>query len=199
MAGLVPALQAARSNTHDVLKDDTRGSSSFRVGRVMRRLIGVEIALSFVLLVLAGLFVRSAATFQATDFPFRPESVYSALVRLPETGMADVPARVRRAEQLRETLSALPQVAGAALTTAVPGVGSSQVVPVEIEGARDAAGASRARSIVVSPGFFALFRARLVAGRDFDTRDHEEAVRVAIVNESFARRYVPNVGLDRRV
>jgi len=199
MAGLVPALQAARSNTHDVLKDDTRGSSSFRVGRVMRRLIGVEIALSFVLLVLAGLFVRSAATFQATDFPFRPESVYSALVRLPETGMADVPARVRRAEQLRETLTALPQVAGAALTTAVPGVGSSQVVPVEIEGARDAAGASRARSIVVSPGFFALFRARLVAGRDFDTRDHEEAVRVAIVNESFARRYVPNVGLDRRV
>jgi len=199
MAGLVPALQAARSNTHDVLKDDTRGSSSFRVGRVMRRLIGVEIALSFVLLVLAGLFVRSAATFQATDFPFRPESVYSALVRLPETGMADVPARVRRAEQLRETLTALPQVAGAALTTAVPGVGSSQVVPVEIEGARDAAGASRARSIVVSPGFFALFRARLVAGRDFDTRDHEEAVRVAIVNESFARRYMPNVGLDRRV
>jgi len=199
MAGLMPALQAARSNTHDVLKDDARGSSSFRVGRVMRRLIGVEIALSFVLLVLAGLFIRSATNFKATDFAFQPEGVYSALVRLPEASTNDVRARSRGPEQIREALTTLPQVAGAALTTAVPGVGSSQVAPVEIEGALDAATASRARSIIVSPGFFDLFRARLVAGRDFDARDQAEAVRVAIVNESFANRYLPNGALDHRV
>jgi hypothetical protein len=110
-----------------------------------------------------------------------------------------VRAQARRSEQIREALTALPQVAGAALTTAVPGVGSSRVGPVEIEAARDAAAASRARSIIVSPGFFELFRARLVAGRDFDARDHPEAVPVAIVNESFARKYMPNGAVDHRV
>ncbi len=199
MAGLMPALQAGRSNTHDVLKDDARGSSSFRLGRVMRRLIGVEIALSFVLLVMAGLFIRSAANFQETDFAFRPEEVYTARVRLPDTAADDAMARARLSEQLRETLRALPPVAGVALSTAVPGVGSSQVAPVAVEGARDAAPASRARSIVVSPGFFALFRAPLVDGRDFDTRDRAGALPVAIVNESFARRYFPTGALDRRV
>ncbi|HTK50797.1 MAG TPA: ABC transporter permease [Gemmatimonadaceae bacterium] len=199
MAGLVPALQAARSNTHDVLKDDARGSSSFHVGRMMRKLIGVEIALSFVLLVLAGLFIRSATNFQATDFAFRPTGVYSALVRLPDAATSDPAAQARRSERLRETLTALPQAAGAALTTAVPGVGSSQVAAVEIDGRRDAAGTSRARSITVSPGFFELFRTRLLAGRDFDTRDRPDAVPVAIVNESFARRYMPDGALDHRV
>ena len=199
MAGLVPALQAARSNTHDVLKDDARGSSSFHVGRMMRKLIGVEIALSFVLLVLAGLFIRSATNFQATDFAFRPTGVYSALVRLPDAATSDPAAQARRSERLRETLTALPQAAGAALTTAVPGVGSSQVAAVEIDGRRGAAGASRARSITVSPGFFELFRTRLIAGRDFDTRDRPDAVPVAIVNESFARRYMPDGALDHRV
>ena len=199
MAGLVPALQAARSNTHDVLKDDARGSSTFHVGRMMRKLIGVEIALSFVLLVLAGLFIRSATNFQATDFAFRPTGVYSALVRLPDAATSDPAAQARRSERLRETLTALPQAAGAALTTAVPGVGSSQVAAVEIDGRRDAAGTSRARSITVSPGFFELFRTRLIAGRDFDTRDRPDAVPVAIVNESFARRYMPDGALDHRV
>jgi len=199
MAGLVPALQAARSNTHDVLKDDARGSSTFHVGRMMRKLIGVEIALSFVLLVLAGLFIRSATNFQATDFAFRPTGVYSALVRLPDAATSDPAAQARRSERLRETLTALPQAAGAALTTAVPGVGSSQVAAVEIDGRRGAAGASRARSITVSPGFFELFRTRLIAGRDFDTRDRPDAVPVAIVNESFARRYMPDGALDHRV
>jgi putative ABC transport system permease protein len=195
MAGLAPALQAARANMHEVLKDDARGSSSFRLGRVMRRLIGVEIALSFVLLVLAGLFIRSASNFQATDFAFQPEEVYTGRVRLPETAKDDA-ARVRLSEQIRGTLSALPQVAGVALSTAVPGVGSSETAPVEVEGARDPSAAARARSIVATTGFFDLFRASLVAGRDFDTRDRAEGLRVAIVNESFARRHFPAGALE---
>jgi len=65
---------------------------------MMRKLIGVEIALSFVLLVLAGLFVRSAANLADTDFAFEPEEVYSALISVPEAGYEDAAARTRFAE-----------------------------------------------------------------------------------------------------
>ena len=200
MAGLMPALQASRANTHDILKEDARGSSSFRLGRVMRRLVGIEIALSFVLLVMAGLFVRSAAKYYATSFAFGPEEVYSAQIRLPEARYRDAAARVRFVERLRETLGALPQVAHVALSTDVPGIASSTVVPIELDGA--AAGTldgSSARSIVATPGYFELFRTSILTGRDFDARDREGATPVAIVNESFAERFFPGGAIDRRI
>jgi predicted permease len=201
MAGLLPAIQASRANTHDLLKDENRGSSNFRVGRIMRRLIGVEMAVSFVLLVLAGLFARSAANFHATDYAFEPEEVYTASLRLPETTYGDAAARARFSEQIRETLGGLPQVAGIALATAVPGVGSARIVPVELEGAAEVGGegGSRARSIVVTPGFFELFRASPVVGRDFAARDRAGAFPIAIVNEAFAREHFPEGALDRRI
>jgi predicted permease len=153
MAGLMPALQASRASTHEILKEDARGASSFRLGRVMRRLVGVEIALSFVLLVMAGLFVRSAAKYYATSFAFAPEEVYSAQVRLPEARYPDAAARVRFTEHLQETLGALPQVTGVALSSDVPGIASSKVVPIELDGAPSAsADGSKARSIVTTPG-----------------------------------------------
>ena len=200
MAGLMPALQASRANTHDILKDDSRGSSSFRLGRVMRRLVGIEIALSFVLLVMAGLFVRSAAKYYATSFAFRPEEVYTAQIRLPEASYRDAAARVRFMEHLRETLGALPQVAHVALSTDVPGIASSTVVPIELDGA--SAGTpdgSSARSIVATPGYFELFRTSILTGRDFDARDRDGATAVAIVNESFAERFLPGGAIDRRI
>ncbi|MQA90582.1 MAG: FtsX-like permease family protein [Gemmatimonas sp.] len=200
MAGLLPAIQASRSNVHELLKDSARGSSSFRAGRVMRRLVGVEIALSFVLLVLAGLFIRSAMNFRATDFAFAPEEVYTANIGLPQSTY-DEEDLVRFTDELRETLSALPQVADAVLATAVPGVGGSAMVPVEVEGAPvlDEADATRTRSIAVTPGFFELFRTSLVTGRDFDARDGPGALRVAIVNEAFATSHFPEGALDRRI
>src|SRR5262245_595972 len=138
MAGLVPAIQASRANTHELLKSDGRGISSFHLGRVMRRLVGVEIALSFVLLVLAGLFIRSGANVSNTDFAFEPEGVYSGYAGLPEAGYEDPASRTRFADRLSETLGALPSVTGIALSTDVPGVGSSRVVPVVAEGAAEA-------------------------------------------------------------
>jgi hypothetical protein len=200
MAGLMPALQASRGNTHDALKEDARGSSSFRLGRVMRRLVGIEIALSFVLLVVAGLFIRSASKYYATDFAFGPQEVYSAQVRLPNGNYGDSAARGRFIEQLRVTIGALPQVSDVALGTDVPGIASSGIVPVDVD-TQDASApdAKGARSIVVTPGYFGLFRSTFLAGRDFDARDREGASPVAIVNESFAKRFFPGGALDRRI
>ena len=203
MAGLMPAIQASRANTHELLKSDARGSSSFHLGRVMRRLVGVEIALSFMLLVLAGLFIRSGANVARVDFAFDPEEVYHAYVGLPENGYEDPAARARFADRLHGTLGALPPVAGVALSTGIPGVGSSDVVRFSMQGAPesppDAAGAPMTRSIVVTPGYFQLFRATMLAGRNFDSRDRPGAPSVAVVNDAFAKRYFPSGALDRRI
>ena len=201
MAGLMPAIQASRANTNELLKSDARGSSSFHLGRVMRRLVGVEIALSFVLLVLAGLFIRSAANLADTDFAFEPEGVYSAQVNLPASRYEDEAARARFAEQLRETLGALPPVSDVALTTGIPGVGSSGTVQMAVDGAAQAGGEGgvETRSIVVTPGYFEMFRAAIGAGRDFGSRDRAGALPVAIVNDAFAKRHFPSGALDRRI
>ena len=200
MAGLMPALQASRANTHDILKEDARGSSSFRLGRVMRRLVGIEIALSFVLLVMAGLFVRSAAKYYATSFAFEPEEVYSAQIRLPDAKYRDAAARVRFTEHVQETLGALPQVERVAMATDVPGIASSKVVPIELDGTQAGTpGELSARSIVATPGYFELFRSTILTGRDFSARDREGATPVAMVNESFAKRFLPGGAIDRRI
>jgi putative ABC transport system permease protein len=201
MAGLIPALQASRSNTHDLLKDDARGASSYQLGRVMRRLIGVELALSFVLLVWAGLFIRSANNYSQTDFAFGPEGVYTARISLPEEAYAEAADRARYAETLRDALAAIPQVTSAALTTAVPGVGSGGIASIELEDAT-AAGTTdllRVQSVAVTPGFFDVFRATLLAGRDFDARDRAGSPPVAIVNAEFAERHFPGGALDQRI
>lgn len=160
----------------------------------------MEIALSVVLLVLAGLFVRSAAKFSATEFAFAPEEVYTATVQLPETKYGDAEARTRFADRVRAELDALPESGEVALATAVPGVGAAAVVPVEIEGRAEVGRMGmRTRSIVVSPGYFELFRAPLISGRDFDSRDAAGAQGVAIVNEAFAKANFPGGALNQRI
>jgi putative ABC transport system permease protein len=83
-AGVGPAMFASRSNSHEFLRDDTRTTSSRRLGTIMRRLIAAEMAVSLVLLVAAGLFIRSAVNLQAYEFSFAPDGVYTSIVSLPE-------------------------------------------------------------------------------------------------------------------
>lgn len=199
MAGILPALHAARSNPHQVLKQAGRGNSSRRLSRVMRRLVAVEIALSFVLLLLAGLFVRSAVRFSGTQFNFRPEEVYAAELRLPESRYADPEAGVRAVALLEEALAALPQAAGVALSTSPPGVASSSIGRVATTQPGPDDQGLPARSIVTTAGYLALFGSPIIAGRGFDGRDHRTSPRVAIVNDAFAARYLPGGAVDRTI
>lgn len=198
MAGLMPALKASDGDVHGVLKDEARGTSGSRFGRMMRRLIGVQIALSFVLLVMAGLFIQSAANFSDTQFGFDPEGVYTAALRLPDN-VGDSTARARLVTELTETLSGLPEVDQVALGTAMPGIGGSATETFEIEGTETGADVPRTRSITVSPGYFELFHSAIVAGRNFDSRDGPDAPAVAVVNLPFAARYFEDGAVDRRI
>jgi predicted permease len=102
-------------------------------------------------------------------------------------------------EEVVQALDALPETDGVALASDVPGIGSSAVVDLEIEGAAPDADRPRARSIAVTPGYFELFRAPLVAGRDFEIADRQGAPLVAVVNEPFQRRFFPGGAVGRRI
>jgi predicted permease len=199
-SGLAPALHAAGAQPHDVLREGGRDTSGLTLGRVMRRLVGAEMALSFVLLVGAGLFVRSAVNVSEIDIAFRPEDVYAARIRLPAERYPTEEERHRFLERLPEVLAALPDVEEAALATALPGVGGSALARLEVEGesARADVDAPRVRRIAVSPAFFAMFGASL-RGRGLEPQDRADAEAVAVVNSAFEQAYLPEGALGRRV
>jgi predicted permease len=199
-AGLLPALHASRGDAHGLMKDGARGASGLHMGRLMRRLVGVEMALSFVLLVGAGLFIRSAANYDRVDFAFDPEEVYQARVRVPDMYVSS-DSRMLFLAELRQTLSDLPQVEGVALASDVPGIGSSAVQPVEVEGAApvELGERPRARSITVTPGYFDFFRSAVSVGRDLEDGDRSGTLPVAVVNAAFERLHFPTGALERRI
>jgi len=199
-AGLAPALRASRTDPHELLQDSSRGSSGRRGGKLMGRLVGTEMALSFVLLALAGLFIRSAANLRNAHFPFAPEQVSMSNVNVPDAAFGSPAELVQLTGEMMEAIGALPQVTGVALASAPPGIGSSPSVGLEIDAPSEATDGPRARRIVVTPGYFALLHGAPLTGRDFDARDDETAERVAIVNRPFVEAHFPDGrALDRRI
>jgi putative ABC transport system permease protein len=202
MAGALPAWQAARADANEVLKDEARGSSSFRMGRLSKGLVVVEVALSCGLLVGAGLMIRSVMNLRTLDLGIPTESVFTARVWLPENAYADVGSQIRFYENLHERLGALPGVQAVSLTSNLPTLGAANPqVGVQGESYADPQrDRQRARRVVVTPGFFDTFSRELRDGRDFTSADNEAGLPVAVVNESFARRHFgAESALGRRI
>jgi putative ABC transport system permease protein len=202
VAGGLPAWQAARADVNEVLKDEARGSSSFRLGRLSRGLVVVEVALSCGLLVGAGLMIRSITNLRTLDVGIPTESVFTARVWLPDNAYADVGSQIRFYEDLHERLGALPGVQAVSLTSNLPTLGAANPqVGVEGESYADLQrDRQRARRVVVTPGFFETFERGPREGRDFTATDNEAGLPVAVVNESFARRhFAGESALGRRV
>jgi putative ABC transport system permease protein len=199
-AGVGPAMFAFRSNSHAFLKDDSRTTSSRRVGTYMRRLVGAEMAISLVLLVAAGLFIRSAVNLQTYEFPFGPDGVYTSGLNLPEGPYESAAARAAFAERLEESLTAMPEASSATLATSLPGLGAPvRTVAVEGRHLPSASGLPSTRYVAATPGFFATFRAPVRAGRPFDSRDRSGGLPVAIVSASFERLHLPQGAVGRRI
>lgn len=200
VAGIGPAMFASRSNSHELLKDDARTSSSRRLGTIMRRLVGAEMAVALVLLVAAGLFIRSAVNLQTYEFSFEPESVSTSLITLPEGRYDSAAARAAVAARFEDALSAVPQASSATITTSLPGLsGAPRTVAIEGTHLASAPGLPRTRYVAATPGFFATFRASVLAGRPFDSRDVASGLPVAIVSASFARLHLTDGAVGRRI
>lgn len=192
LAGMLPALQILRSDLNEILTDESRGSSSFRLGRISRILVTAQVALSCMLLVSAGLMIRSVVNLGAIDYGFDTEALLTAQVVLSGDDYADVDSRELLFDRLQRSLSEHPGIESAALMTYLP-VSEPPNRQFLIEGeAEDGIDRQRdANVVVVSPGTFGVFDRELVGGRDFADADTRDSLPVVIVNETFVLRYLP--------
>ena len=190
LIGLLPALQASSVNVLDALK--AAGPASVGSGRHLRAgLLVVEVSLSLVLLIAAGLLLTSFARLQRVDPGFEPEGVFTAQIALPRHYS---PAKVVEFyEQFSQRLATLPGVSSAALSERVPLTGGHTPTVVAVAGRPIPPLSERATATrhLVSPRYFRTLGIPLRAGRDFDERDNTRVPHVVIINETFARRHFP--------
>jgi predicted permease len=189
--GLLPALQAARVNMNETLKEASRGSTAGGQ-RLRASLLVAEVSLSLVLLVAAGLLLTSFARLQRVEPGFTADGVFTAQLALPPERYGP-DKLVAVYEQLYAGLATLPGGTSAALTDRVPLTGGQTPAPVAVMGRPLPPMSERphANRHLVSPRYFGTLGIPIRRGRDFDERDSARVPHVAIVNETFARHHFP--------
>ena len=192
VSGLMPAFQASRPDVTDVLKDEGRGSSSLRLGRMSRLVVVVEVAASCLLLICGGLMVKSIVKLRTLDLGFDEKGVLTSRIALFESVYPEEKDRVLFFDQLLERLRAHSGVEMAAASTLLPG-NNGGMSRVAIAGRAYAKEEDQSLTWFgnVSEGWFETFRIPLRQGRDFNRLDTADSLPVAIVNESFARKAWP--------
>ena len=194
-AGLFPALRAARPDLTDSLKEGTAGTGTgHRRQRLRAALVIGEIALAVILVVGAGLLIRSLWQLAAVNPGFDPQGLVSFWISPPPLRAQD-PARLAALyTQVEDAARALPGVTSVALTNFTPLSGGGLPSPVEIPGrAPDPVRDPRVWFMTVSPDYFRTMRIPIRAGREFTEADLAPDAAV-VVNEAFARAFWP--GLD---
>jgi predicted permease len=189
--GLAPALQASKPDIVGVLKDSGAAGRGSTQARLRSVLVVGQIALSLVLMIGAGLFVRTLRNARAINPGFDPQHVLTARIDVGRQSYSKQQGRLFY-QQLIERIESSPGVQAASLGIAVPLSGGSWRTRIRLEG-RPADGPMLPVDFnSVAPGFFETMSTPLSAGRDFTWKDNAEADRVVIVNETFARRAWPD-------
>jgi putative ABC transport system permease protein len=188
--GLLPAWQATKGDFNETLKEGSKGAASGARNRWRNVLVVAEVALSLVLLIGAGLMIRSFIKILNTELGFNPDNAMAMNIVLPQGRYTQPEERVNLYEGLVQRVATLPGVAAVGLTSGVPpggwGRGLFQIVG---QPALAPSEQPRAGVVVTSPGYFAAVGTPLRAGRLFSAQDDAQAPRVALVNEALARRY----------
>jgi predicted permease len=191
--GLAPALQASKPDLVLTLKGETSAPARRAFGFNLRKaLVVIQVALSLVSLISAGLFVRSLRNAQATNPGFITDNILLAGFNLGREGM-DKPQGVNFQRQLVERVTALPGVQAVTIASSRP-FGGGIMRSVFLEGQ---APAPNGRGVLVQLNnvglrFFESLGIQLLQGRDFSERDDENAPKVVIINETMARRFWPD-------
>jgi len=193
--GLIPALRAAHTPLVETLKDGGRGVAGGSHRRAQRLLVVSEIALALMLSVGAGLMVRSFVALQRVSPGFEPSHLLTFRLSLPRSEYPDRVAQRSFYTRLLQELEALPGVQAAGLTISLPPhllemtdnfMVEGQVLPPNQS-------APVGPLLFVNETYFAALGAPLVKGRFFSERDDDKAPDVAIINETLAKQYFPNV------
>jgi predicted permease len=187
--GVVPALQATHPAVAPTLKNEARALSSRSSGRFRKGLVVAQVALSLLLLIGAGLFVRSLSNLGAIDPGFQPERVLAFSVD-PSLNGYDLRRRMDVVTRVREEIAAEPGVRSVSLAEIGLMTGSSSSSTIKVEGYQAKEDEDMNPGFNgVAPEFFSTLGIPLVSGRDFNGGDDLEAPRVAVVNEAFARYF----------
>lgn len=190
--GLAPIFHALRQSVNDALGRGARGAGGAS-NRLRNGLVIAEIALSSVLLIGAGLMIRSLATIMATDLGFRPDHLITMRISLPQAKYAKPDQVAAFNDQLLKDAQQLPGVRSASLTDALP-MRSISDASYELESQLTRPGGDRVCDRAhVREGYFETLGLRVLWGRTFDRQDAlASPPSIAIVNESFARMNWPN-------
>ncbi|HSC28331.1 MAG TPA: ABC transporter permease, partial [Vicinamibacterales bacterium] len=192
--GSVPAWQLSRADDQEALRDSDRGSSEGRSGAWMRRgLVVAEVALTLMLLVGAGLLLRSFATLLDVDLGFRPEQTAAWRID-PGQQYRDRQQRLAFYQRVTETVAALPGIDSVGLTDTLP-LGRNRSWSIHARGdTRPSNQWPDAFPRIVNAGYLRTMRIPFIAGRDFTVQDTADRETVLIVNETLARTLWP--GMD---
>ncbi|HEX3644805.1 MAG TPA: ABC transporter permease [Vicinamibacterales bacterium] len=192
--GFAPAFEGARGSVHDALKDGARQiGAGIRHRRIRHALVIGEIALAVVLLVGAGLMIRSFSTLRSVNPGFDARNVLTARVTIPTRRYPDDAKRIDFFATLVARLSAIPGVESAGAVSYLPLAGPGAGTSFEIVGQPPPLpGQSPATDVsVCDNGYFSAMKGPLLRGRLFTGRELREKSNVVVINEALARRYFP--------
>jgi len=192
--GLVPALRAYAMGVAAGLRDGARGSVGHR--RLNSALVAVQFALSLVLLIGAGLLLKSFQRLESVDLGFNPEQTLTMVATLPRAKYPNAAPALQFYNNALEQLRNSPGIKAAGLTTSLPFGPDGESDGFIIEGQELPAGNNsseieQAEVLSITPGTFQALDIPLLQGRDFQHTDNSNTPRVAIIDEPLARRYWP--------
>jgi len=192
--GLAPALAVSKPDLNAVLRSEGRGATPGRRRNRFRGLLVIaQVALSTVLLIGAGLLVRSFAELRRTAAGFDPGHLLTMNINLPAARYAKGAPTIAFYEELLRRVRTVPGVRAATVSSALP-LNATRLSPALPEGQPAAPLAERPLFNIQTfePGYVETMRVPLLAGREFNPRDDAQAPKVLIVNQTVARRFWPN-------
>ncbi|HEY7403137.1 MAG TPA: ABC transporter permease [Candidatus Angelobacter sp.] len=193
VVGLAPAWRAARSDFNQVLHEGSRGILGSGRSRLRSVLVTAQVAISLMLLVVAGLFVRSAQNTEHTYLGFDPQHLLNATMETRTVGY-DLARTKQLFREVEDRTRALPGVQSVSIASSVPMGYSNSGRAIYVEG-RPAAGKEALPYVyynVVDPPYFENLRVPLLRGRTFTEQDKEGAPLVAVINEAMAKKFWPD-------
>jgi putative ABC transport system permease protein len=192
LTGLAPALSLSKPNLTSSLKEGGQKGGVGHGSRMRGALVVAEVALAMVLVVGAGLMIRSFSQLQQVDPGFDPNNVLSFSVSLPVSKYPEAAQRQAFFDQAEQRIRRLPGVIAAGSTTVPALKGSNWTSDATIEGRPPEDYPREVRRKVITPDYFRAMGLTLLKGRFFNESDNDKSPPVIIVNATLARRHFPN-------
>ncbi|HEX2491814.1 MAG TPA: ABC transporter permease [Blastocatellia bacterium] len=192
--GLVPALQASKANLHETLKEGGRTGTGGSRAWIRNTLVVLEMALALVVLISAGLLIRSFLRLQQVNPGFAPQNTLAMSLALPATKYKEPAQRANFYKEALQGIRALPGVQSAGAVSNLPLSGDNSSGSFRIEGREVPQGQSLPHGDrwAATTDYFSTMKIPIVRGRFFDDRDTMESQPVAIIDDAMARKYWPN-------